>query len=431
MTHLGPVTVCTHAMATLSEGSTASIMAYESTGIIGSIEGPWVEKRYAKRIGQAHRTQERDRHAGINFLLRECRLKAPALAYIRTPYVMERVDTSRPLWEEKEISDEHIEVLAEGLTALLWEGYEMRDVEVYIQPDGSLRILDFGQVTNRPYPLHAAPQVLSAAIVPASEVKRLETAWAAKLLPPAVQKDPCTLGCCCSCCLKCSRQKCLGRCGTVRKVKTLHELYSLKDDDLQLGKCTRQEWSDRCILRRHVDRHLRWHHHTWYSGSHKMPDGTYAYLYGPTSCPIEDAKPVYQTQAWKDWVTTYRAEFWRDEFYGSEYQSLCAKDCQFRLPHCACGELFHGMKLVGGKLVRQADTETKVDTETSCVVCAKPAEDDLPYCSLACESHSKYEEDLEWQEALAAKKKAQIDPVATAVEDDEDEVEQLSRLRRR
>jgi len=133
-------------------------------------------------------------------------------------------------------------------------------------------------------------------------------------------------------------------------MKTLHELYSLKGDDLQMKICTRQEWSDRNSLRRHVDRHLRWHHHMWYSGSHKMPDGTYAYLYGPTSCPIEDAKPVYQTQGWKDWVTSYRANFWEQE-WGLDYQPICAKDCRLCLPHCACGELFHGMKLVEGKLV--------------------------------------------------------------------------------
>ena len=358
-------------MATLSEGSTASIVVYEGTGIMGLIEGPWVEKRYAKRIGQAHRTQERDMHAGVNHHLSDCRLKAPALAYTRTAYVMERVDTSRPLWEQKEVSDEHIEVLAEGLTALLWEGYEMRDVEVYIQPDGSLRMLDFGQVTTRPYPLHAATMLLSATIVPASEVERLETAWATKVLPPVAQKDPCYFGCCCTCCMKCSREKCIGRCGTVRKVKTLQELYRLKYSDIALAKCTRQEWSDRNSLHMQVDRHLRWHHHTWYSGSHKMPDGTYAYLY-LTGGGSEGEKPIYQTQAWKDWVTTYRAEFWKDHFYGSEYQPLCVKDCDFRLPHCDCGELFHGMKLVEGKLVPDVETPEPEPEPTP----AAKAEDD-------------------------------------------------------
>ena len=346
-------------MATLSEGSTASIVVCETAGIIGPTQGPWVEKRYARRIGQAHRKQEKESHRNIEYHLRECALKAPLLAYTDA-YIMERVDTSRPLWEEKEVSDQHIDILAQGLTHLLWEGYEMRDVEVYIQPDGSLRMLDFGQVTKSGTP--PTLRLLSGSVVPASEVERLEAAWEVKMSPPAVQKDPCMRGCCCMCCLKCSRQMCHGRCGTVRKLKTLHELFNLKGDDLQLGKCTSQEWSDSGILRRHVDRHMRWNNHTWYSGSHQMPDGTHAYLYGPTSCPIEDAKPVYQTQAWKDWVIAYRAEFWKDHFYGNDYQPLCAKDCEFRLPHCECGELFHGMKLVGGKLV---PTETLDGDSTS------------------------------------------------------------------
>ena len=45
--------------------------------------------------------------------------------------------------------------------------------------------------------------------------------------------------------------------------------------------------------------------------------------------------------------------------------------------------------------------------EDSCVVCGKEAEDGLPYCSLACECQAKYEEDEEWQQALEAKAKAQ------------------------
>jgi len=381
----GSVSVCTQAMATLSEGSTASIVVYETEGFLGLIRGPRVAKLYKKHVTKLDRDHERDIHTSVVYLLRDCALKAPMLEYVRDALVMERVDTSRPLWEEKEVSDEHIEVLVEGLTALLWEGYEMRDVEVYVQPDGSLRMLDFGQVTTRPYPLHAATMVLSATIVPMSEVERLEMAWATKLLPPVAQKDPCTRGCCCSCCMKCSRQKCLGCCGTVRKVKTLHELYSLKYDDLQLGNCTRKEWSERNSLHMHVDRHLRWHHHTWYSGSHQMPDGTYAYLY-LTGGGSEGEKPVYQTQAWKDWVTTYRAEFW-EQHWGLDYQPICAKDCQLCLPHCGCGELFHGMKLVEGKLV--PDVETPVSA---------PAEAPTPA------------------------------PAAKAEEDDEDEIEQLSRL---
>ena len=297
-------------------------------GFLGLIVGPRVAKRYKRHVSRAQKAHERDMHEDVVYLLRDCALKAPMLEPTREALIMERVDTSRPLWEE-EVSDEQIEVLAEGLMALQKAGYEMRDVEVYVQPDGSLRMLDFGQVTKRPQ--QAEARLLSAAIVPASEVERLEAAWAAKHLP---------------------------------KVKSLHELYQLKHSDYVLRKCTRKEWSDRETLNYITERHFRWHQHMYHSGSHKMPDGTHAYLYSPTSCPIEDAKPVYKTQAWKDWVTTYRAEFWKGQFYGSDYQPLCAKDCELRLPHCDCGELFHGMKLMGGKLVR---IDEPVTTEVAVV----------------------------------------------------------------
>jgi len=39
--------------------------------------------------------------------------------------------------------------------------------------------------------------------------------------------------------------------------------------------------------------------------------------------------------------------------------------------------------------------------EDNCMVCGKPAEDGLPFCSLACECHAKYEEDQQWQEYQA------------------------------
>jgi hypothetical protein len=160
-----------------------------------------------------------------------------------------------------------------------------------------------------------------------------------------------------------------------------------------------------------------------------MPDGTYAYLYltGPGS---EGEKPVYQTQAWKDWVVAYRSEFWKDHFYGNDYQPLCAKDCGFCLPHCACGELFHGMKLVNGKLVPVPAAVPA--QEPSCVVCGKPAEDDLPYCSLQCECQAKYEENEQWQEYQDAKMKEETawQQAVKKEDDDEDEIQQLLRLRK-
>jgi len=358
-------------MSSPIQGSTATIVPYTGD-VYGPVNATWVEKRYRRGVSHDHKTRERELHRDMITLLQHTALKVPLLAYTST-LVMEEVDVSRPLWETK-VSDAHIDILAEALSLLQKEGYEMRDVEVYIQPDGSLCMLDFGQVVKKPSARtdRLIPSLRSASVVPSSEVKRLEKAWATKLLPPAVPKDACMRGCCCSCCMKCSRAICFGRCGIVRKVKSLHEVFDLKWSDLELRKCTKQEWSDRNTLHLHVDRHMRWNNHTWYSGSHKMPNETYAYLYSPTSCVIEDAKPVYQTQAWKDWVIAYRSDFWRGHFY-TEYQPLCAKDCEFRLPHCACGELFHGMKLVGGNLVPDTAAAPAATQEAAPAATQEPA----------------------------------------------------------
>jgi hypothetical protein len=148
-------------MATRSEGSTANIVACE--------EGTWVEKRY-KRGKRGAMEHERRIHGGIQYCLEQEALRVPLLHCEPTRYIMERVDVSKPLWEA-EVSDQHIEVLATGLLCLWRNGYELRDVEVYLQPDGSLCMLDFGQVTQSREP---STKLLSAAIVPPYQVERLE-----------------------------------------------------------------------------------------------------------------------------------------------------------------------------------------------------------------------------------------------------------------
>lgn len=140
-------------------------------------------------------------------------LRVPRLSSSKTSYIMERIDVSRPLWEA-EVRDEQTEALVRGLLCLWRKGYEMRDVEVYIQPDGSLCMLDFGQVTTSP---DASTKLLSAAIVPASEVERIEMELSAKTAPPAIQKLRCPIGCFCQCCEHCSRELCYGRCGVQHK----------------------------------------------------------------------------------------------------------------------------------------------------------------------------------------------------------------------
>lgn len=149
-----------------SEGSTATIV------VRGKGPVAWVEKCY-KRHSRGAMDHERLMHGNIAYLLEGCALKVPVLNSDPTSYIMQRVDVSRPLWES-EVSDKHIEILAGGLARLFQHGYQMRDVEVYIQPDDSLCMLDFGRVTQTK---DITMKLLSAAIVPASEVERLEKAW--------------------------------------------------------------------------------------------------------------------------------------------------------------------------------------------------------------------------------------------------------------
>ena len=184
-----------------SEGSTATIVV--------RVKGPvaWVEKCY-KRHSRGAMDHERLMHGNIEYLLEGCALKVPVLNSDPTSYIMQRVDVSRPLWES-EVSDKHIEILAGGLARLFQHGYELRDVEVYIQPDDSLCMLDFGRVTKTNKP---SVKLLSAAIVPPSEVERLEKAWMVKTLS-SVKKSVCPLGCLCKCCARCTRQMCHGHCG--------------------------------------------------------------------------------------------------------------------------------------------------------------------------------------------------------------------------
>ena len=200
-----------------TEGSTATIVARGKDycwGYTKKNPEEWVEKCY-KRGSQGTLDHERLMHGNIEYLLEGWALNVPVLNYDPTSYIMERVDVSRPLWEAN-VSDRHIEILAGGMAHLWRHGYELRDVEVYIQPDDSLCMLDFGQVTKTKKP---SVNLQSAAIVPPSEVERLEKAWMVKTLPPTVQKSVCPLGCLCKCCMQCTRQMCHGFCGDVHMQK--------------------------------------------------------------------------------------------------------------------------------------------------------------------------------------------------------------------
>ena len=91
---------------------------------------------------------------------------------------------------------------------------------------------------------------------------------------------------------------------------------------------------------------------------------------------------------------------------------ICGEPAEDESPYCSFGCECHARYLEEtGYLASErreeiAQAAKKKAAEDICH-CGKPAEDGLPYCSLACECQAKYEEDEEWQQALEAKAKAQ------------------------
>lgn len=161
----------------LQEGSVAIIRPYHN-------DSRFVEKRYKRSVSQrkAAMELEKDIHTEVWKLLVGSRLRVPAILPACPEYVMERVDVSKPLWEpdvwdklSPQTQTFHIETLAHSLNVLASYSYHMRDVEVYLQSDGSLMMLDFSQA----YKMigHSERTLETAAMVPPSVVKRLEETW--------------------------------------------------------------------------------------------------------------------------------------------------------------------------------------------------------------------------------------------------------------
>jgi len=164
-------------MEVIGEGATATVRLCE--------ENPaYVVKLYKRGVRQHELAQELERamHAEIAGLLAGAQLRVPKLQQSRVGIVMERVVISAPLadpdvWSglRPELQTAYIEVLAHGLHVLGLHGYQMRDVEVYVQPNESLLMLDFGRVGKLVGPVER--RLHTAAMVPPSEVKRLEEQW--------------------------------------------------------------------------------------------------------------------------------------------------------------------------------------------------------------------------------------------------------------
>ena len=99
---------------------------------------------------------EREFHREIQELLEKdtsFRVRTPRLIEAGDKYVMEFVDTSKPLWDEDawallSDSDEVRDRLMGAIRYLGAKGILLRDVEAYLQTDRSIVILDFGQVSR-------------------------------------------------------------------------------------------------------------------------------------------------------------------------------------------------------------------------------------------------------------------------------------------
>jgi hypothetical protein len=138
-----------------------------ATSYIIEAEEGYVIKRY--RRGKKNPV-ERETHARVAALMpTDLPIRAPKLLPHPTEYIMERVDTTRPLWEQEvwdSLDAAHQDLFLKTVQTTLLRFAEhslvMRDVEVYVQPDNTLVMLDFGQV----YSGHAEPLLQSAAIIP-------------------------------------------------------------------------------------------------------------------------------------------------------------------------------------------------------------------------------------------------------------------------
>ena len=130
------------------EGGTSKVHVDHKTGT--------VEKRLKRKGTQrlANLDTEQAFHQEIQTLVLEVptlMIRVPRLLETGSKYVMELVDTTRPLWEEDvwgKIADP--DTVRDRVLAFLKHvgerGIVLQDVEAYLQTDGSIILLDFGQV---------------------------------------------------------------------------------------------------------------------------------------------------------------------------------------------------------------------------------------------------------------------------------------------
>jgi RIO-like serine/threonine protein kinase len=141
-----------------------------------------VEKRLKRKGTQrlANLDTEQAFHQEIQALVLEVptlMIRVPRLLETGSKYVMELVDTSRPLWEEDvwgKIADP--DTVRDRVLAFLkhvgGRGIVLQDVEAYLQADGSIVLLDFGQVHRGSY----SGTLSSASLLPPS-VTEFASMW--------------------------------------------------------------------------------------------------------------------------------------------------------------------------------------------------------------------------------------------------------------
>ncbi len=119
------------------EGSCAKIIE-ESPGIVRKV----LKKAYK---GKSSNEQFYLQQTAC-LVVSECKLKHIFVPQVHTlearSYTMDRIDTSRPLYEEK-VSKEVMDELQMFCKAFEEHGYFANDIECYVQPSGKVAIIDF------------------------------------------------------------------------------------------------------------------------------------------------------------------------------------------------------------------------------------------------------------------------------------------------
>ena len=124
---------------------------------------------------------ERANHTRISLIISDRfpggAVKLPTLNLKQEDYTIEKFDSSRPLWKEKvwnNLSEErkvaYINAIRDAILTLAKYEFFLRDVEIYLQSDGTLMLSNF---TGVHYNSNGPLKVESATMVPVSVVPEL------------------------------------------------------------------------------------------------------------------------------------------------------------------------------------------------------------------------------------------------------------------